>query len=666
MSLPRALVRASRPRVLLKALILSRNQQSPQFLRHYSDKYLSINEFNKQKKEFLFGAPVDGATSANANTNKALVENNGFDAPQLDILDHPRLQGLRPNSAEYKYQLHLIQKEFQADQEKQRAKWETAERFKGMAVGMAALVSIISIYSLVMNYKYLKQMYKGKYWFDIDESKVQDMNDPKGNTKSTDNKVERMAAEIGPEFIANLKDSTATSGIYLFGEGNSKIPSRVPEFDGKFFSDVLVAKDYVVAVEESGIVYHYSSKLKHPVQVLLPRKVTSVVCSNGNFYYLGDNRKEIFVGGKIDSDTTASTGWFRSGTTYPVNTIKFPDFARGEKIKTLSAGECHLVVLSSTGRIFESATSTQPTNLGQFGLPKYSPYAAKEQIPINEPFELTNINNQIVSVKDQKFVKPRTFISVTAGKNFNVACESNGNIWTWGDNSSGQCGRDVGSSTDIQQVPKLAYSAELLRNIVKYSLPDMAANGPLYVKEVYATDETAFVRLRYEDESAAGLDQDLLVSFGNGIKGQLGLSRYIHASSTPKVLKLFVGMSEYDEKLNKVVNVGVKDVSTGNDHVFVTLDNAGSKDVLVFGDNDKGQFGNGKTVKSSKPLGLPKLVEPSDFEEVSQKSKRKLARKLNDQSTGGLQLIDGKMGKKTVEQVIVAGNDASAVFYRRK
>lgn len=637
------------------------------FLRSYSeknsDKYLSINEFNKHKKEFLFGAAVDNPETPKSNTRESL-DNGGFEAPQLDLLNHPRLQGLTPNSAEFKYQLHLIQKEFQAEQEKQRAKWETIERLKGMAVGIAALVAILSAYLFVMNYKYIKQWYKSKFVFGIDDSKVHDLNDPKGNLKTADNLVERMAAEIGPDFVANLKDSK-TPGVYVFGAGYGKLPSRIPGFDNMYFSDVLVANDYIVAVDESGKVFHYSSKMEKPAEIRLPAKIQSVVFSSGKFYYLSKKGNQIYVGDRFVPDFSSS-GWFRSGVEYPVETIKFSEFARGETVKQLSSGESHLLILSSEGRVFEAATSSNPTNLGQFGLPKYAPYAANDELVANVPYELTNLNYEVVPLKDSKVVRPRTFVSVAAGKNFNIACDFNGNVWTWGDNSSGQCGKEVGSASDIQQVPKLVCSAESLKHIVKYSLPDRAANGPLFVKEVFASDATAFALLRYEVESVAGMSQDLLVSFGSGIKGQLGLSRYIHASSSPRVLKSLVGLAEYDENAKSVANIGLKGVATGNDHVFVTLDNSGSKDVVVFGDNLKGQFGNGKAVKSSKPIELPKLVEPSDVGDQSATTRSQLARKLNDPFSNRLQLLDEKIGKKHVEQVVVGGNEASAIFYRRQ
>lgn len=667
MTFARTVTRTFRVVQLQLGLHARHRVQIPLFVRHFSDKYSSINEFNKQKKEFLFGAAVDLAKSERVNKERVVPENNGFDAPQLDLLNHPRLEGLRPNSAEYKFQMHLIQQEFQAEQEKKNARWETMERIKGMAAGMAALAAILAIYLGVMNYKYLTQLYRSKVYFDIDDSKVQDLNDPKGNLKSSENMVERLAAEMTPEFIANLQDSTTTSGVYVFGTGNGNLPLRIPGLDGKYFNDVLVAKDYLIAVDDSGKVFHYSKKLGRAVQVDLPHKVASVVISNDKFYYLSNKLNEIYVGGKVAGDAQLSSGWFRSsGASYSVETIKFADFRRGEKVKTLAAGESHLLILSSKGRVFEVITNSSPLNLGQFGLPQYSPYSDNKQFVVNTPFELTNLNNEVVALKDSKYVRPRTFTSVAAGKNFNVACDSNGNVWTWGDNSSGQCGREVNSTNDVQQVPKLAFTTQSLKNIVKFSLPDRAAEGTIYVKEAYAADLTAFLRLSYEHENDSDKNQDLIVSFGSGIKGQLGVSRYIHASSSPRVLKSLVGLTEYDEQNNSTVNVKIKDLTAGNDHVFITLDNAGSKDVLVFGENEFGQFGNGKTVKSSKPIGLPKLVEPSDLEDSSFKARRKLARKLNDQTTSRLQLLDGTVGKKPVEQVMVAGDNSSAIFYRRK
>lgn len=635
------------------------------FVRCFSDKYSSIDEFNKNKKEFLFGSHVDAAHTSGKEPKLGEGEFNGFEVPQPDFLDHPRLQGLRTNSAEFKYQLHLIQEEFQQEQEKQRSRWEFRERIKGMAAGMGALVAIMSIYLFAMNYKYLKQLYKSKFVFDIDDSKIVDLNDPKANKKSIDKLAERLAAELDPSFVANLKDSSSTPGLYIFGAGALKLPARVPGFDGKYLNAVSVEKDYVVAVDDAGKVYHYSSELGTPVEVLMPHKVSEVVYSGGNYYYLSRKRNEIYCGPRIGGVSSKASGWFKSGVNYAVTTLKCGEFARGEKVKTLTAGDSHVLVLTTQGRVFEAISAANRPNLGQYGLPRFSPYAAGE-LCVNELYELTNLNYEVVIEKNRKFVQRRTVIGVAAGQNFNVAVESNGNVWTWGDNHSAQCGREVTTANDIQPVPKVAFTGELLASVAKYCLPDQGANGAISVRDAYATNETGYLRLRYESESDPRASQDILVAFGAGLKGQLGISRYIHALGTPRVLKSLVGMSEYNEKLETTQNVGVKAVVTGGDHVFVVLDNAGGKDVVVFGDNDAGQFGNGKSVKSSRPIDIPKLVEPSDLEGDTERLRRRLARKISDQSTSRLQLLDGDIGSNAVEQVVVAGEGASALFYRRK
>lgn len=636
-------------RLVRSLILLSRNGA----YRFYSDKFKSIDDFNKNKKEYKFGYGVD-----EMNLD---VEKN--DEPEYPGLKDPRLASLKLNSPEYKYQLHLIQEEYKGEQEKERASWERIERIKGMGAGALAIVSIISVYLFVMNYKYLRAYVNNKLNFDIDDSKVKDLNDPQENMKNSERLLERLLAELGPLFKQELANSDETPGLYLFGGAANKLPSRVKGFNGMYLRDVQIQKDYVVAVDESGKVFHYSRKLQEPVQILLPHKISSVVLSGENIYYLSQKQNEIFCGPKLDANFS-SKGWFSSGQAYAFDTIKTDSFERGEKIKLLSAGVSHLLILTTKGRLFGASTGLSPVNKGQYALPKYSPYAENPDVPVHEAFELTNLNNEIVTDKlGTKSVRRRTFSSIASGKDHNIASETNGNIWTWGENSYGQCGKEI---SDLLPLPRLAFTLNDLKGMLKYSLPGKGAAGDFSVAQVYSTDETSFIRMYYTDQAVPQNDQELLLSFGAGIKGQLGTSRFVHVSAKPTVIKSLVGLTEYNELLKGVLNIGIKSISAGGNHVFVTLNNEGHKDVLVFGDNESGQFGNGKTVKSAKPLQLPKLIEPSDFDGDETKAKKKLARKLNDVSTRRLQLVDGTINGKNVEQVVVAGTDGSAIFYHRK
>lgn len=637
------------------------------FIRLYSDrKYRSIDDFNKEKKGFKFGYGVDDLEETGPSTEKERATPQfDMNGPEIDLLSHPRLQGLRHNSPEFKYQLHLIQQEQQANQEKERGKWERKERLKGLGAGALALVSIISVYLLATNYKYIKTLIYNKWTFDIDDSKIQDNNNSKGNLKSIDYLVDKLTTELSPQFISSLKDSVRNKGLYLFGSINKhKLPSRVAAFDGKLIKDVLVEKDYVIVIDDDGKVYHYSPKFEQPVQVLMPGKVSKVLSSNNQFYYLSQDGKQIFHGDRIDPQTAPSSSWFSSGSKYDTKKLAISGFNKGESVRDISAGKNHLLILSSEGRVFEASTSKVPLNRGQFGVPKYSPFSGENEIPYNSAFELLNLNNEVVASKDGKYVKPRKFFSIASGEYFNIASDMSGNIWTWGDNTFGQCGKEVSANNEIQQLPVLAYTLQDLSKLVKHSLEDKAVNGEFVTPRVYAGSTTSYIRLLYESDDSTK-SQEMILSFGSGIKGQLGLSRYMQVNSSPKLIKSLVGLTEFDENAQKIINVGIKDISVGNDHVFVTLSNASAKDVIVFGDNEHGQFGNGKTVKSSKPIDLPKLVEPADLEGPEVKARRRLARKLNDQSTNRLQLSKNRIDGKDTEQVIVAGEGGSAIFYRK-
>lgn len=602
----------------------------------YKSKYDSIESFNKNKKEYKFGYGVD-----------SLEEATGEDAVGND----PRLAGLKPNSAEYKYQQHLIREEGKEELEQSRKKWERIERLKGFGAGIGALVGILSVYLLVMNYKYIKAYVRNKWNFDIDYSKISDLNDPKGNLKKTEKLVERLAAEIDLEFCSNVV-SSETSGLYLFGEFGKKLPARVPFFDGQYLKDVALAKDYVVVVDEKGKVFHYGKNFSRPVEVLLPQKVTSAIFSGDKIYYLGQ-KNQIMFGPKLEAQDEKHD-WLLSAVAYPSGMLKI-DLERNEKIAELSTGDSNLLLLTSKGRLFLACTKNS-VNKGQFGLPTYAP-TQNVTVPVDEAFALTNMNNEIVVGINGKEVKPRKFTSIASGNNFNVASDSSGNIWTWGDNAYGQCGRETGSNGTIQPVPRVAFSLSDLKRILKYSLPE--SNGEFTVDLVYAAGETSYIQVNYEGPGSE--QQDLLLSFGNGLKGQSGTSRYVHVNPTPTVIKSLLSLSEFDEAQNKVVNIGIKSVSAGNNHVFVTLNTQGAKDVLAFGDNEAGQFGNGKNVKSSKPLQLPKLIEPADLKT----DRKKLAKKVNEVNTNRLQLSEEKMKKSLVEQVVVAGGNGLAIYYRK-
>ncbi|OBA21336.1 RCC1/BLIP-II protein [Metschnikowia bicuspidata var. bicuspidata NRRL YB-4993] len=640
----------SSPRGALRGLGLSHTKA-------YARRRLSIDEFNKNKKDFTFGADADnfGRGSRHRQLQGAFEDH----AP---LEEHPKLQGLDRASPEYKYQLMLLQQDFQNKRQQQRAQWELAERVKGVGAGLLALVGILAAYQLVTNHKYLRAQVRGWWAPGVDVSRVLDMNDPKGNTRAVAHLAERLGADADAGFLAALRDSRVP-GLYLFGAVSGKrLPARAAGFDGMLLADVCVQDDYLVAIDDKGRVLHYAPGMASPVYVHMPAKVRQVVASGGRYFYVARNGRAVWCGGRVDPATQARPGWLTSGAPYAVSSVALDVLARGERLALVAAGAEHLLLLTSHGRLLGVCSARAPASKGQYGLPRYAQADAPEPVPTDVAFDLVNLNNEVVTASSgAKAVRPRTFAAIAATAHANAALDLAGALWTWGDNALCQCGRPKAVADDIQPVPRAVYALKDLARILRYSVADRGLAGRFSADALAAANNTFYVKMSYRVDGDPLLAQDLVLSFGDGLRGQLGISRYLHMTPTPHVLKSLVGLREFDEATQTTRNIGIKSIVPGGDHTFVTLDNHGAhKDVLVFGDNLQGQFGNGRTAKSARPAQIPKLLEPENFDE----STKKLVLKLNDQTKNRLQLADGNTDG--VEQVLAAGELSSAIYYRRK
>ena len=88
---------------------------------------------------------------------------------------------------------------------------------------------------------------------------------------------------------------------------------------------------------------------------------------------------------------------------------------------------------------------------------------------MNQPIDLTLLNNRIIQTEQGKAVVPRVFNYISSGKYFNIVSDDNGNIWTWGDNSCGQCG-DI-NTTDLKPVPKIVFTKSDIKRVLRNTIP---------------------------------------------------------------------------------------------------------------------------------------------------------------------------------------------------
>lgn len=623
-------------------------------VRNYSDKkYRNIDEFNKFKTEYSFGEIDELEPGSSTKDIHAKIAERMHNEEQQNVNDlieqDERLKNLEYGSPEYKDMLFTVSEEFKANHRKNQERYETRERLKAVGFGIVFIVGVISAHQFMFHYQWYKS-YFNKSSYDINEGVIDKKK--KKNTKNLAYLLEKLNDILDKDFVDSVVSSDNV-GLYVSGVHGKKLPVRIPFFDKMFLQDVKSSGDLLVVVAQNGKAYQLRKGEKTPQSISLPSKVSKCEISRDFVYFLTNNGQVIYSkrpDSKIEFEGQTTRNWILLKSQSNVDYLT-PSLNRGEKIKDISSGESHLLLLSNKGRLF-SVKSGSGENCGQYGLPTLAPIN-KPNIDMNEVFELTLLNNELIVNDNNKTIRPRVFTAIASGRNHNLVADSNGNIWTWGSNTLGQCGIDVNYKSDCQPVPEQIISLKQLEIITRCKLAG--------IDSLYANEETSFIKVQAEDGS------DVLLSFGNGIKGQLGINRFLHLSHVPVVVKT-LKLEEFNEASNKVESIGIKNISTGHNHTVVQLDNSGGeKDVLIFGDNEFGQFGNGKLVRSPKPVPVPNLIEPEDIKNIEQDRKstlKTLAKRVNDPDNR-LSLKQQVNGKK-VEQVVQATGNTSVIYYKCK
>ncbi|KAI5953334.1 hypothetical protein KGF54_002705 [Candida jiufengensis] len=581
------------------------------FRRFKSDKFSSIEEFNKKKTKYSYGYNFDSLKDIDESIQppKPEPKDDSMDINQVLEKD-PRLLKLKPGSHEYRETLHQLHQEFLINSKKQHKRFEFNERMKGVFFGLVALIGVVSAHQIFMNRKSIKNrlLMNYKYGDVIDEPPK-----PVKNVKSTKHLLEKLEKELSDVNLANMK-SSQEPGVYYFGD-NVKIPVRIPEFDGVYIKDAYVERNNIIAITDKGKVLQWQKgSLK---QLELPNNVIKIAPTKDNYYFLTSSGEILYIPRKIDTGfiPMLKRNWF--------GMLKIQSFSKVQNVSNISqvcSGVDHLLLLNKTGQVSVINTSKNPTNYGQYG-PTYSPFD-KKKIPINEIIDLPILNYQLDSTGA---LVERKFDSIASGDYYNIISEKN-SVWSWGDNKFGQCG--INNSITTIPIPKEVFNKKDLKRILKTKIYE-----PL---KVFAGPSTSYLLL----------DNQYLLAFGSGINGELGSGRYLQVCSYPEIVKGQWSSQEFDEKTNSVKPIGIKEISVGNHHLLVQIN---SGDILATGSNDFGQLGNGKKIKSCKTVNIPKLLEPEDG-----KDKLKLAQIINDTTTKRLQLQN--------HQKFLAGNDASIIY----
>lgn len=319
-------------------------------------------------------------------------------------------------------------------------------------------------------------------------------------------------------------------------ENDRYIPIRISEFDN--IEKIEAGGGHSLALDANGNVWGWGNNLSgqlgqgtndpnnqydYPVQVISSNNITDIAADNG----LGATYT-VTPGGTLlvcGSNETGRLGLGNAGNqTSPAAMVISTDIS---SITAIDAGTDHVAALDSFGRVWTWGRNDH----GQLG----DGTTITRAIPV----QVSALSNTSIS-------------TISAGGSHTVALDSNGKVWTWGNNSEGQ----LGDGTYIDShIPKMV------------NLPE----------NVFITAISA------GGNFTLALDSEGNVwSWGENKRGQLANGNYGNGIGTGRTTP------------DKIADFSdVKAISAGSEYA-VALKNDGT--IWSWGDNTSGQLGIGTTI----------------------------------------------------------------------
>lgn len=508
-----------------------------------------------------------------------------------------------------------------------------------------------------LGYSYVNGDWKGT-WIDsqLDKKEIIDVND------------------LRAQFIQE-KRSLKSPAVYTWGSNVYKVvdpgskdtdvktPRRFKYFDGQVLRDFKVDEKSGAAITENGDLVQWGKGFSEtdykPSKTLTGKSLVSLtlsesriiaLASDGNVYSLPISQQEQGTAPKARESSWVPFWAGQSALSYRI--LK-PALKLGEKVTAIRGGQEHVLLLTSSGRVFSAAASTEHfPSLGQLGVPGLT-WSTRPSGP-------ADACNEVTTLKGSKVTQ------IASGDYHSLALTRDGRVFAWGDNSFGQLGVEFEPELPFKDTP-FALAMNKLYPLSRYSpkVTTIAAGG---ASSFFTVDAK---RILGPDEEAAKV-RDLGTvtadtwSCGRGIWGTLGNGKWAHLQDSPAKVKDLSGLGEYDEKTKQMAPIRLRTMSVGTTHVAAILDNkthvsTATTDSLDksqdfgyeafwWGGNEHFQLGTGKRTNLSKPSYIKAPAESKKQEAEAR-----------------LQIMPrhkGKVGKRTVsmEQRVECGRHVSALF----
>lgn len=536
---------------------------------------------------------------------------------------------------------------------------QLTQRFKLLAAGLATIGLTIAALNIYQNWSFIKSKYIGGDNLESFDEMYERIKDKK--------QKKQLALEKYSKEITN-PNGIDIPGVYICGNNQNQLVSedkeydyvpvfkRLDVFDNFIVKDVTIGERSAALINDKGDLYQWGSGFsgESNIPTLKGKKLKRVQISNNVVYVLSENGEVLYLPENAELQKQIKNkekGWLGSYD------VKYSKLKTGVKITDIAAGKEHLILQDDQGAVYTTATGLDDTKInqssGQFGLPEYSQF--DDPPKANEIHEVVLLNK---FMKNGEVFK-REILKIAAGDYFSLCLDKLGTVWAFGKNTFGAIGSTINYDSEIIPYPTQ----------VQFLSSHFKRNEFPRCTDIYAGGETAFATFassnmyeifeksiraantfdkKFTFDALESAEQDkLYLSWGHGLKGELGLGHFIHGTYEPKKIKVLNEIKEFNEITNKLERIGIKRWSCGKNHCAVTLEN---NDVYVWGDNEFGQLGNGKKIRAAAPINIPSILEPN------KQNKDKFA-KFNNR----LQLFDN--GK--IHQEIVAGRDTTAIVYKK-
>ncbi|KAL8775123.1 MAG: hypothetical protein Q9209_000602 [Squamulea sp. 1 TL-2023] len=432
-----------------------------------------------------------------------------------------------------------------------------------------------------------------------------------------------------------VKRSWENPGVYAWGSNSGRVvapdsdeqtirtPRRIPFFDGQLLRDIKLDRNFGAAITENGDLLQwgigFSTDVRQPTATLKGKNLKSLTISRDRVLALGsDGTVYSIPASKEDQEKgkkVSESSWIpflSNNSTISYRRLQPKDLGWNERVKSIASGAEHLLILTSAGRLFTAASSSEefPAR-GQMGIPGLI-WTTRPAGPYDQPHEVSTLRGFEIT-------------AIAAGDYHSLALDKEGRVFAFGDNSSGQLGFDPTSESTYVDAPSLIPIQQL------YASTGLAPT----VKQIFAGGNNSFFTIDAATIARPGSDVKPALlgritsdtwSSGQGILGTLGNARWTHVQGTPTKLKTLSGLFEYDETKNIVVPIRLKSLSVGSTHAAAIMDNvthvqAGASkgtdsendtnwgaDVVWWGGNEYFQLGNGRRNN----LSVPGYIAPLD------------------------------------------------------